>query len=285
VPIAFEVVPMRVRRARFSLVVWPVPMLTIAGCSWLFVEGPPPEGSSRTVACTSESLAPAADAVGATALGVIAVLAASGVGHCFMETGAERQEIPRAACVAIVGVPAVVYGTAAWWGFDTMDECREAKARASREPRAEAPAPPPRGRPQPVAQPPPAAADPADRAPAPAGTDLGGPPWQSVNACPEGEESSRAALARNPTDPAAHERLLGCVRAAGRFADLEQLARTALRDATPRLARAWLFLGEALRGQGRCAEALPVYRTWLAASPADAEGRNGVAACEESSTP
>jgi tetratricopeptide (TPR) repeat protein len=93
------------------------------------------------------------------------------------------------------------------------------------------------------------------------------------------EPDARAAVRRDPTSAAAYERLLGCLQERRRFAAQETAARAALRDA-PTFDRAWFFLGEALRGLGRPAEAVQAYRKFLANRPGDADGVAGLARAE-----
>ena len=106
-------------------------------------------------------------------------------------------------------------------------------------------------------------------------------PWPvPLVPAPEGCDTivpqQRQALTRHPTGAPAHEALLACLHQLGQWSQQEAAARAALRDA-PELLRAWFFLGEALRMQGKIAEAESAYRKYVAGRAARPDGYLGLA--------
>jgi hypothetical protein len=130
-----------------------------AGCSMVFVDGPPPDHASLPYFdCTSKRFAPAADVVLASALGLAAV-------------GATSDSTVNVGDVAATSVLAAAALTSAVYGYVKVDRCRQAKAQLAERTMLQ---PPPALRPAAIAD----AAPPA----APPGFD----PWLVAGAPPPG---------------------------------------------------------------------------------------------------
>ena len=123
-------------RCRLAAAALAAAALPSSGCSWLFVQRPPPGPlePSPPVACTSSAAAPAADVTGAilleaaglttTLVGILGAVCPPGESWCmfgYPSAGAK-------AAVTVVGLgltgAAIAYAFSASYGFSHSAECR-----------------------------------------------------------------------------------------------------------------------------------------------------------------
>nr|HEX4314292.1 hypothetical protein [Kofleriaceae bacterium] len=94
----------------------------LAGCSFVAVQGPPPEYDAKTVTCTDSDVVPSID----SAAGVLAIAAAAG-GEIVTQAGVEHVDNYE----LIYGIPLIIVGivylVAASRGTDKVEACRSAK--------------------------------------------------------------------------------------------------------------------------------------------------------------
>jgi hypothetical protein len=135
-------------------------MVPLTGCSWVFVEAPPPQHERMNYFdCTSGRGAPILDTIFAAGNAVSAIALAAAGGDSSTQSGLmpANQNGARYAAIAIDGVAALVFLLSAQSGFDHTKECREAKLElANRSLRPNEPALPTAA---PVAAPPPPKVD------------------------------------------------------------------------------------------------------------------------------
>jgi hypothetical protein len=104
------------------------------GCSFLFVQGPPPPPLPPTD-CTSSSHLPGVDALIATLIG----LAEIGIGVSVLhDIGAPPSGTTVKHVIDLGVLPisaALLFGGSAWYGFDELADCRTQVAAAARPPK------------------------------------------------------------------------------------------------------------------------------------------------------
>ncbi len=142
--------------------------ISITGCSFVFVDGPPKNHSQRpSFDCSSSHAVPVLDAVFAALEIANFALAAYDTDQDWNDTYKNQAPFSRKTGLAIYGVLAALGASGSYYGFDRTTACREAKAElAARQARQPAPVvpgwpPPPLAPVAPVAPPPPETPPPA----------------------------------------------------------------------------------------------------------------------------
>ncbi len=118
-------------------------LTSVSGCSWLFVEGPPAGHERlRYFECTTSRAAPIGDTALATVYG-LTTLAVLTMGGIAVDGDGSDHDDGDLAMMLIPGAAATVaFGISAAHGFNTTEECDDAKARWAKRTRIDAPSAP-----------------------------------------------------------------------------------------------------------------------------------------------